>query len=1063
MHSLAIAARLLDDCDSARATTPLLEALGFDSGLIPLSKENLAKLGIVHSEEIFFIARTAGVLRAIVIETDAAEVRTTVNRVASTLAVSAPELLWITVATNRTSEVAIAAVDPSMSRARVTALIARRGHIVDSDSETLSALASARGSSELLTHCRWIEILGRESISRRFYRALERAIGDLASSLEPTLPDADASEMALLYASRLLFLSFLETKGWLDGDHAFLANQFAECMLKGGGYHRKVLAPLFFGTLNTPPSRRAVRARAFGRIPFLNGGLFSKSPLETRTARSAFSDEALGNLFGDVLTRYRFTAREDTTRWSEAAVDPEMLGKAFESLMSSRDRKRSGAFYTPQALVVQVTSSALSRALASSQITSQTVAEALAGTLPTESVRGGLLDATEHISVLDPACGSGAFLVHALEELALLRERLGDERPLHSIRRSILTRSIFGVDINPMAVWLCELRLWLSMAIEDPENDPLRVVPLPNLDRNVRTGNSLSGNDFTHARFTADGRRIARLRIRYVRSSGIRKRSLGRALDRAEREQAIAASERATLAIRSERKEVLAQARSRDLFGSRANGSAHLKTTLVDIRRRLGDSVNEVRRLRGGAALPFSFVSSFSEIATRGGFDVVIGNPPWVRTHNFDRASRDLLRRSFDVYRNSAWQSGTDASSASRGFASQVDAAALFTERSLKLLRNGGVAALILPAKLWRSLAGGGVRDLLSSRSHVREIHDLTSSSSLFEAAVYPSVVVTQRCQSGKSGKTDVLVHRLGQSQRWACDFADIPFDDSRGSPWILVPHSVRRSFDALRSAGVPLSRSSIGRPLLGAKTGCNDAFLATSSNEEDEEAFPAMVNSRYRGRVEREMIRPALRGEHIQHWTVPANSLRILWTHDSRGVALRSLPAASLKWLKLWRRELELRTDAKGTERWWSCFRVEGADCTMPRVVWSDMGRAPKAAVLPAGDTSVPLNSCYVAKCCTIEDALTLTAIINSDVVAAWLSVIAEPARGGYRRYMGWTMGILPLPRDWLHARSILTPIARAARESSPPSTEQLRAAVLDAYQLSDSDVGALLEWASE
>jgi hypothetical protein len=96
------------------------------------------------------------------------------------------------------------------------------------------------------------------------------------------------------------------------------------------------------------------------------------------------------------------------------------------------------------------------------------------------------------LRIVDPACGSGAFLVHALEELSTLRARLGDPRPTDEMRRELLTRAIFGVDINPMAVWLCELRLWLSVVIEGRASDPLSVAPLPNLDRHIRVGDSLS-------------------------------------------------------------------------------------------------------------------------------------------------------------------------------------------------------------------------------------------------------------------------------------------------------------------------------------------------------------------------------------------------------------------------------------------------------------------------------------------------------------------------------------------------------------------------------------------
>nr|AIA19120.1 Unknown Function [uncultured bacterium] len=176
-------------------------------------------------------------------------------------------------------------------------------------------------------------------MSRRFFRALEQSVAKLARDLHPGVSASDAAELALLYASRLLFLSFLETKGWLDGDHGFLGNRYADCMVGGGSYQRKVLVPLFFGTLNTHPKNRSPRADAFGRIPFLNGGLFARSPLERLHSQSFFSDESLGDLFADVLTRYRFTAREDSTSWSEAAIDPEMLGRAFESLMSAPREK----------------------------------------------------------------------------------------------------------------------------------------------------------------------------------------------------------------------------------------------------------------------------------------------------------------------------------------------------------------------------------------------------------------------------------------------------------------------------------------------------------------------------------------------------------------------------------------------------------------------------------------------------------------------------------------------------------------------------------------------------
>ena len=105
-------------------------------------------------------------------------------------------------------------------------------------------------------------------------------------------------------------------------------------------------------------------------------------------------------------------------------------------------------------------------------------------------------------------------------------------------------------------------------------------------------------------------------------------------------------------------------------------------------------------------------------------------------------------------------------------------------------------------------------------------------------------------------------------------------------------------------------------------------------------------------------------------------------------------------------------------------------------------------------------MNSCYVVRCAEEGDALALTALLNSAIVAAWLAVIAEPARGGFRRYLGWTMALLPVPKDWKRAVELLAPIAQRARDGEPPSESVLLAAALKAYGLAASDIAPLLEW---
>jgi len=117
---------------------------------------------------------------------------------------------------------------------------------------------------------------------------------------------------------------------------------------------------------------------------------------------------------------------------------------------------------------------------------------------------------------------------------------------------------------------------------------------------------------------------------------------------------------------------------------------------------------------------------------------------------------------------------------------------------------------------------------------------------------------------------------------------------------------------------------------------------------------------------------------------------------------------------------------------------------------------------VLEANDPTVLLNSCYVAHCNDLTDAYTLAAILNSPVVAAWLNALAEPARGGYRRYLGWTVALMPVPINWTRARRLLAPLAERAMRGEMPGADALLDATLRAYLVHERDVEPLLLWNS-
>jgi hypothetical protein len=1002
-----------------------------------------------------------GSLRALLVQaTDALPLREQVADLAHRLSAHTAHLRWFILALGPSgAEIVLAVWDGARRPVRIAALSLQTARVLDSDAETLAALTAVATEHDLLCHERWREILGREALSRRFYRTLERVVHSLAEGAQGRASADERHEHALLLASRLLFLAFLEVKGWLNGDLDFLSRHLATCLTSGGGFHHRVLRPLFFGTLNTRWSRRASVARAFGRIPFLNGGLFARSPLERRHHALHFRDDDFARLFDELFARYRFTAREERVEWREAAIDPEMLGRAFETLMASRARRSSGAFYTPQALVERVTEGAIGDALVAAGVASADVDRALRGESLDESVARTIGDLTGRLRVLDPACGSGAFLVHVLDRLTALARLRRDRRPLADLRQDVLTRSIFGVDVNPTAVWLCELRLWLAVLIDRETDDPMRVPPLPNLDHNIRVGDSLEGGAFSPGVETR-GAGVTTLRTRYASASGVRKRTLARLLDRMERAEAIAVLERRLIVVHESRRSLIAAARGRDLFGRRRGSLASERAALDELRRDARAASRAIRDLRGGGALPFAYASHFADVAAAGGFDVVIGNPPWVRLHRIPIHARESYRRTFRVYREAAWESGARDARAGRGFAAQIDLASLFVERSMSLVREGGTAALLVPAKLWRSLAGGGVRRLVSERNSLRVLEDWSDAPSTFDAVVYPSLLVARRGTSGPDRTVRLATHRRDLTIAWEGRRAEIVLDDSPGSPWLTMPPDVRAAFDRLSAAGVAFAHSSLGIPTLGVKTGCNDAFLLRVVQRRN--GIAHVTSGDREGDVDARLLRPALAGDQVRPWTATGGETSILWTHDAAGRPLTSLPDASAAWLSQWRRALTGRSDARTGMRWWSLFRIQSARSDAPRVVWADVARAPRALVLPPNDPTVPLNTCYVVHTRDLTDAYALTALLNSPVAAAWLAMIAEPARGGYHRFLAWTVARLPIPHDWARSRELLAPLGHAGTHGSPPSAGDLLDAVLRAYRVRLASVAALLEWTS-
>jgi len=823
-----------------------------------------------------------------------------------------------------------------------------------------SCLARIGGGPEggaLAVSARIADALSGAGIGARFFATFQATLDRFIGALPADIAERHRHELALLQLTRVLFLYFVQAKGWLDGSDRFLRDRVDDCLFRRRRIHADLLLPLFFGTLNLPTPVRGRVARSFGRVPFLNGGLFEPHRLE-RAHRAHLPDALWRDAFDSLFERFHFTAAEG----GAGGVAPEMLGRVFEGVMEPRARKASGTYYTPRSMVRDLFDAALVGWIAGRMGVPEAVAQSR---LETGDLRARSDIAA--LTVLDPAVGSGAFLLGALERLV----SLGAGSP-----RRIVAHHLYGVDLNPTAVRLCELRLWLAVIAAEPDGHPDEVDPLPNLDAFVRQGDSLSDPlrlMLRHpVRSSVIGPALAEARRAATTTSGPAKRG---AIRRLRRLEAVAAEERLSAAIAQQERRIIAliaPASEQDLFAQPPASSPRRARDLAAARQDLATLRAVRRKLAEDGALPsFDFDTQFADVMQRGGFDIVIGNPPWVRAESLAVQMRRHLRERFRW-----WQpAGT------RGYGHHPDLAVAFLERGWELTSKGGVLAMLIPAKVATAGYGTAARAALAEQGCVLAVAEPEiREDDRFDATVYPMAIVARSCPPppGHRARTNLD----------PCSPSVVALPPG-GGPWLLRRPDLQHVLQRLSTH--PRLCDSL-RIRLGVKTGANHLFLDPPED------------------VEPSLIRPAIRGRDIRPFQArPA--IRLLWTHDHGGAPLRALPPGAARHLGRHATTLSARADGKGLPPW-SLFRAT-AGAIGPRVIWADLAPRLEAVAL-TGDAAanwVPLNSCYLVRCRTEEEALALAAWLNSSCVRVAARAAADMAGGGYARFNARAVGRVPLP----------------------------------------------------
>lgn len=865
---------------------------------------------------------------------------------------------------------------------------------------SLSKLACTPEGGSLAFAAMAADALSVETVGHRFFREFRTTLDRMALGLPGPMHTEDRHGLALLQLTRVLFLYFIQSKGWLAGRHRFLAEEMDKCLSRGRKIHRHLLKPLFFGTLNRPKEERSRTAREFGSIPFLNGGLFEPHILERRF-RADLSNELWRDAFHQLFERFHFTIAEGGRPGS---VAPDMLGRVFEGVMAPEARHASGTFYTPGSLVERVLDAALIPLLAAKLKCSEPEAERRLQQGNSEAGR-----ALRSITVLDPAVGSGAFLVAALDRLSAAGIKTSSPA---ARKRRVLQQNLFGVDLNAAAVRLTELRLWLAVIADDEAEHAEDISPLPNLDCLIRQGDSLFdpigvGLAQTAAHRTrALAAELSLLRREVVTASGSQKRSLVRRLHGLEVRALGESLDAAEAGHRAEISECLDQARAADLFGHRRGLDTELCGQLERLRIELRDLRRVHRRLRREAEVPwFHYQSHFADVFFRGGFDLVIGNPPWLRSEAMPPEMRQRLTGRYRWWRAKG-----------HGYGNSPDLAVAFVERALELTAPQGMIALLVPAKILAAGYGSIARHALASSTTLDTVAELTGSvGAEFDATVYPLALIATKAAPPRE-------HWVRTVLRPAAGIGLRQTDLLGGGPWILVRSRVRALVAWLEREHPRIGDRITGH--LGLKTGLNRVFLNPPAG------------------LESSVLRWAIRGRDLRSFRCECR-LKLLWTHDHRGQPRSELPPRATAYLATHEAELRARRDFQGGPAW-TVFRA-GPAVARYRVVWADLARRLTALALTSRHdlARIPLNSCYVAPLRNAAEADAFAAWLNSTWLRATARLNAVPASGGFARFNVRTVARLPLPDSAL-SDARLTRLGQAAR-SGKAVQEELDALVAD------------------
>ncbi|MFR9542342.1 MAG: TaqI-like C-terminal specificity domain-containing protein [Rikenellaceae bacterium] len=719
-----------------------------------------------------------------------------------------------------------------------------------------------------------------EKLSRDFFAEYKKQYDKFVGSIGDNKSNRDYVKKMM---GRLVFLQFLQKKGWMNGDLNYLQNLYNNSEYKDD-FLEKVLEPLFFEVLNTKEdNRKPEKIKNLGTkvdIPYLNGGLFERDSNDQRVI--VFDASYFENLL-EFFSHYNFTIDENDPYDAEVGIDPEMLGHIFENLLE--DNKDKGAFYTPKEIVQYMCRQSLIEYL-QSKLGKQSEIEAFV-TRHDVSSKFIITNAREierhldEVKICDPAIGSGAFPMGVLNEIFHCKMALDLTLDRAETKKAIIQNSIYGVDIEQGAVDIARLRFWLSLVVDEEVPQPL-----PNLDYKIMCGNSLLSRhaldvplDEAFAKYNQgksgdDVVTLSKLKgldADYTLESDKNKKSRLKDII-----NDIKSSFRVSLNDRDryltpKYKKLLKKYypyiyKSEDIFGEIANRSTLSdaeKLELIDLENELNSKSALVKQAQDSKLYAdafewrFEFPALLSDKGDFVGFDIVIGNPPYLRIQGI----RDVDSAMADEYL-AKYTSATGA----------FDLYALFVERGLTIAnQTDGVVNYIMPVKWTNAAFGKGLRKTIASKKAANRIITF-GAYQVFNASTYtglqwfkPNSEAMQYCELDRNLYTN---EELGNylSTLDVDSYVNIPAEKLTEKTWVLTVGETTKILNRLEQQ--PRRVSDIFEKIFqGLATSKDDVYFLYDCFDYGDTIKGI---SKYLGEVveiEKGLVKPLLKGDGVHRY----------------------------------------------------------------------------------------------------------------------------------------------------------------------------------------------------